>query len=99
MYNPKTSWSNKNGQATISARVNSILHLGDADKSGGDVTHVNLSTRPAVPVLYALQTPKHIRGWSHYTDTSEPVVGYGANKVVIVQSMIQISDLLTTSPT
>jgi hypothetical protein len=32
-------------------------------------------------------TPKHIRGgWSHYTDTSEQVEGYGAQNMVIVQS-------------
>jgi hypothetical protein len=28
------------------------------------------------------QTPQRIRGgWSHYTDTSEPVVGYGATNM------------------
>jgi hypothetical protein len=33
------------------------------------------------------QTPKHIRGaWSHYTNTSEPVEGNGAQNMVIVQS-------------
>jgi hypothetical protein len=33
------------------------------------------------------QTPKHIRGgWSHYTDTSEPVDGNGAQNMVAVQS-------------
>jgi hypothetical protein len=33
------------------------------------------------------QTPEHIRGdWSHYTDTSEPVVGNGAQNMVTVQS-------------
>jgi hypothetical protein len=33
------------------------------------------------------QTPKHIRvGWSHYTDTSEPVDGNEAQNMVTVQS-------------
>jgi hypothetical protein len=33
------------------------------------------------------QTPKHIRGgWSHSTDTSEPVDGNGAQNMVTVQS-------------
>jgi hypothetical protein len=33
------------------------------------------------------QTQKHIRGgWSHYTDTSEPVDGNGAQNMVTVQS-------------
>jgi hypothetical protein len=32
-------------------------------------------------------TPKHIRGgWSHYTDTSEPVDGNGAQNMVTIQS-------------
>jgi hypothetical protein len=32
------------------------------------------------------QTPEHITGsWSHYTDTSEPVDGNGAQNVVTVQ--------------
>jgi archaellum biogenesis protein FlaJ (TadC family) len=32
-------------------------------------------------------TPSHIwGGWSHYTDTSEPVVGYGAHNMVTVRS-------------
>jgi hypothetical protein len=47
------------------------------------------------------QTSKHIRGgWSHYADTSEPVVGYGANNVFIVPSAdIRTTDLSITSPT
>jgi hypothetical protein len=33
------------------------------------------------------QTPKHIRGgWLHYTDTSEPVDGNGAQNMFHVQS-------------
>jgi hypothetical protein len=33
------------------------------------------------------ETLKHIRGdWSHYTDTSEPVDGNGAQNTVTVQS-------------
>jgi hypothetical protein len=33
------------------------------------------------------QTPKHVRGgWSHYTDTSEPVDGNGAQNMVSVHS-------------
>jgi hypothetical protein len=33
------------------------------------------------------QTTKHVRGgWSHYTDTSEPVDGNGAQNIVTVQS-------------
>jgi hypothetical protein len=39
-------------------------------------------------------TPKHIRGgWSQYTDTSERVVGYGAQNMVLVQSGFRTSDL------
>jgi hypothetical protein len=39
-------------------------------------------------IALCLHTPKHITdGWSH-TDTSEPVVGYGANNIVTVQSRI-----------
>jgi hypothetical protein len=35
------------------------------------------------------QSPKHIRGgWSHYTDTSEPVDGNGSQNMVTVQSRI-----------
>jgi hypothetical protein len=43
------------------------------------------------------QTPKHSSrgGWSHYTVTSEPVVGYGANVMVTVQSGIRTSDLVS----
>jgi hypothetical protein len=37
------------------------------------------------------QTPEHIRGgWSHYTDTSEPVDGNGATKKLSLS--IQISN-------
>jgi hypothetical protein len=38
-------------------------------------------------LLYA-QTPKHIirGGWSHHTDTSEPVDGNGAQNIITVQS-------------
>jgi hypothetical protein len=36
------------------------------------------------------QTPKHIRGgWSHYTDTSEPVDGNRAQNMVSVQSWFE----------
>jgi hypothetical protein len=45
-------------------------------------------------------TPKHISGGlSHYTDTSEPVDGYGAQNMVTVQSGSQTSDLSITGPT
>jgi hypothetical protein len=44
------------------------------------------------------QTPKHIRGgWSHYTDTREPVDG--AQNIVTVQSGFRTRDLLITGPT
>jgi hypothetical protein len=44
-------------------------------------------------------TPKHIRdGWSHYIDTSEPVVGYWAQVMVTVHSGFRISDLSITDP-
>jgi hypothetical protein len=36
--------------------------------------------------------------WSNYTDTSEPVVGYGAQNMVIDQSGFRTSDLLITGP-
>jgi hypothetical protein len=46
------------------------------------------------------QTPKHIRGgWSHYTDTSEPVDGFGAQNMVTVHSGSRTSDLSITGPT
>jgi hypothetical protein len=36
------------------------------------------------------QTPKHIRGgWSHYTDTSGPVDGNGAQNMVTVHSRFE----------
>jgi hypothetical protein len=44
-------------------------------------------------------TPKHFRGgWSHYTDTREPVDGYGTQNVVTVKSGFQTSDLTITGP-
>jgi hypothetical protein len=46
------------------------------------------------------QTPKDIRGgWSHYTDTSEPVDGNGAQNMVTVQSGFLTKGLLITGPT
>jgi hypothetical protein len=46
------------------------------------------------------QTPKHIKGgWSHYTDTSEPVDVNGAQNMVTVQSAFRTSDLSITGPT
>jgi hypothetical protein len=46
------------------------------------------------------QTPKHTRGgWSHYTDTSEPVNGNGAQNMVTVQPGFRTSDLSITGPT
>jgi hypothetical protein len=46
------------------------------------------------------QTPKHFRGgWSHDTDTSEPVDGNGAQNMIIVQSEYRTSDLSITGPT
>ena len=46
------------------------------------------------------QTLQCIRGgWSHYTDTSEPVVGCGDNKYEIwIQSGIRTRNLSVTSP-
>jgi hypothetical protein len=45
-------------------------------------------------------TPKHIRGgWSHYTDTSEPVDDYGAQNMVTVQCGFRTSYLSITGPT
>jgi hypothetical protein len=45
-------------------------------------------------LLYAHKTPKNIKGsWSHYTDTSEPVDGNGAQNMVTVQSGFQTRDL------
>jgi hypothetical protein len=48
---------------------------------------INLISHTGKEEMVALlpQTPKHIRGgWSHYTDTSEPVKGYGAQNIVTV---------------
>jgi hypothetical protein len=40
------------------------------------------------------QTSKHITGgWSHHTDTSEPVDGNGAQNMVTVQSEFRTRDL------
>jgi hypothetical protein len=48
---------------------------------------------------FTAQTPEHIRGdWSHCADTSEPVVGYGANTIVTVQCGFRTSNLKITSP-
>jgi hypothetical protein len=58
-----------------------------------------LSTTNWLFLVIALrqQTPHHIRGgWSHYTDTSEPVDGNGAQKMVTVQSGFQTTDLSIT---
>jgi hypothetical protein len=45
-------------------------------------------------------TPKRTRGdWSHYTDTSEPVDGYGAQNMVTVQSGLRTSDPSITGST
>jgi hypothetical protein len=45
-------------------------------------------------------TPKHIRGnWSHYTNTSEPVEGNGAQNMVTVQSGFWTRDLSIAGPT
>jgi hypothetical protein len=50
-------------------------------------------------VVLRLHTPKLIRGgWLHYTDTSKPVVGYGAQNIVTVQSGFRTSDLSITAP-
>jgi hypothetical protein len=50
-------------------------------------------------IALRLQTPKRIRGgWSHYTDTSEPVNGYGAQNMVTVQSRSRTSNLSITGP-
>jgi hypothetical protein len=46
------------------------------------------------------QTPKHIRGgWSHYTDTREPVDGNGAQNTVTIQSGFRTKDISITGPT
>jgi hypothetical protein len=43
--------------------------------------------------------PKHIRGgWSHYTDTSEPVDSNGAQNMVTIQSGFRTGDLPITGP-
>jgi hypothetical protein len=45
-------------------------------------------------------TSKHVwGGWSHYTDTCEPVDGDGAQNMVTVQSGFRTRDLLITGPT
>jgi hypothetical protein len=44
-------------------------------------------------------TPKHIRGgWSHYTDTSEPVDGNVAQNMVTVQSGFEPATFSITGP-
>jgi hypothetical protein len=51
-------------------------------------------------VVLRPQTPKPIRGgWSHYTDTSEPVDAYGTQNMVTVQSGSRTRDLPITDPT
>jgi hypothetical protein len=51
--------------------------------------HFNISL--VLVIVLRTQTQKHIRGggWSHYTDTSEPVDGYGAPVMVTVQSRFE----------
>jgi hypothetical protein len=45
-------------------------------------------------------TPKRFRdGWTHYTDTSEPVDSYGAQNMVTVQSGFRTSALSINGPT
>jgi hypothetical protein len=50
-------------------------------------------------LLYAHTHRNILGGWSHYTDTSEPAVAYGAQNMVTVQSGIRTSDLSITNPT
>jgi hypothetical protein len=60
------------------------------------------TTSSLVGLVIALdpQTPKHIRGgWSHYTNTSEPVDSNGAQNKVTVQSGFRTGDLSITGPT
>jgi hypothetical protein len=46
------------------------------------------------------QTPKHTNGgWSHYSDTSEPVDGNGAQNMVTIQSGFRTRDLSIPGPT
>jgi hypothetical protein len=45
------------------------------------------------------QTPKHIRGgWSHYTNTSEPLDGNGAQNYGHCPVRVRTSDFLITGP-
>jgi hypothetical protein len=45
------------------------------------------------------QTPMHIKGgWPHYTDTSEPVDGNGAQKYGHCPIRVRNSDLSITGP-
>jgi hypothetical protein len=57
--------------------------------------------RRSLVIAILPHTPKYIEGgWSHYTDTSEPVDGYnGALNMVTVQFKFRTSDLSITGPT
>jgi hypothetical protein len=71
--------------------------------------HFDFDDLPVAPVsgrkkerMVALRphTLKHIRGgWLYYTDTGEPVDGYGAQNMVTVQSGSRTSELSISGPT
>jgi hypothetical protein len=72
-------------QEILMVRVRERVGLGGR----GDYLGVSLV------IVLRPHTPKHIRGgWSHYTDTSEPVAGYGARIMVIVQYEFRTSHLI-----
>jgi hypothetical protein len=66
----------------------------------GQIKHASKERKKERMVALCPHTLKRIRGgWSHYTDTSEPVDGYWAQNMVTVQSGFQTSDLSITGPT
>jgi hypothetical protein len=75
-------------------------HFEVADFSAQPFSSYVICTVYSLVVAVRPQTMKHIRaGWSHYTDTSEPVDGNGARNMVIIQSEFQTRDLSITGPT
>jgi hypothetical protein len=61
---------------------------------------VGIHTFTTLPHNYHQSKSPHIRGsWSHYTDTSKPVVGYGEQNMVNVQSEFGARNLSITGPT
>jgi hypothetical protein len=56
-------------------------------RNANNYTITKCVTEFVLVIAFRTRTPKYVRGsWSHYTDTSEPVDGNGAQNMVTVKS-------------